>query len=219
MQLIKLFLVLLPLSLSPFLLMAQDCATLIKLQSPYLQTKNLYLDELLSQQVVNNQICISSDEMQYLESTYHLELFSETGRTLESIHIFPEYAQADVIYITTADLLSDYCRHCEDISQYKRFIDLPIVQEIAIEMDSILAQQPKLNMTDIIKEKFQQPLASLYEAGFELENAVVKSAVVKNASVDNKAEQVVINSSHTVPDGIVMPLLPDASFPFIAALN
>lgn len=206
MQLIKLFLVLLPLSLSPFLLMAQDCATLIKLQSPYLQTKNLYLDELLSRQVVNNQICISSDEMQYLESTYHLELFSETGRTQESIHIFPEYAQADVIYITTADLLSDYCRYCEDISQYKRFIDLPVVQEIATEMDGILAQQPKSNMADIIKDKFQQPLSTLYEAGFELDDAAVKSA-------DNKAEQIVINSSHTVPDGIVMPLLPAASFP------
>jgi len=228
MQLIKYFLVLLPLSLLPFSLMAQDCATLIKLQSPYLQTKKLYLDELLSQRVVNNQICISSDEMQYLDSTYHLELFSDTGRTLESIHIFPEYAQADVIYITTADLLSDYCRHCEDISQYKRFIDLPIVQEVATEMDNILAQNPKSNMADIIKEKFQRPLSTLHEFGSDpdnavekravekravVNNAVVKSAVVKNTTADNKANQSVINSSDAVPDGIVIPLLPDVSLP------
>ena len=88
---------------------ANNCAIVVKLESAYLQNKTIYLDETLSQPVVNNQLCLSSDITHNTEP-YHLELFSDQGLSLDALLIFPEYIQREVVTITTADLLTIMCK-------------------------------------------------------------------------------------------------------------
>jgi len=112
MQLLKIFVmitVLLPLlALLPSLAKANNCAIVVKLESAYLQNKTIYLDEILSQPVENNQLCLNSSDIMDNTEPYYLELFSDNGLILDSLLIFSEYIQREVVTITTADLLANF---------------------------------------------------------------------------------------------------------------
>jgi len=173
----------------PSLAIANNCAILVKLESPYLQNQAIYLDEILSQPVVNNQLCLSHSEATNNTEPYYLELFSDNGSNLDSLLIFPEYyIDRDVITITTADLLTHFCRQCHDVNNYRQFISLPAVKNIAQEMDVIVANKPHLMMLDVIKQTFQQALLDLYNQ--DLSESVVSTNGV-DIDVANKINKVV----------------------------
>lgn len=143
---------------------AQDCAVLLRLQSPYLQDQPLYLDEMLSQPVINDQICLSSNEMEYVDSVYYLELFDEDGRFVESLKIYPEYQQRGSVNINTVDLLSSYCIDCNTAKGYYYFVRSEPIQTIAREMDALIEKPPALTLSDIlVKQDFRQRLLSYYK--------------------------------------------------------
>jgi hypothetical protein len=144
---------------------ANNCAIVVKLESAYLQNKTIYLDETLSQPVVNNQLCLSSDITHNTEP-YHLELFSDQGLSLDALLIFPEYIQREVVTITTADLLTNFCRQCNDLEHYEQFIHSASVQAVAVKMDAIIAKRPQVIMLDVIKQQFQKTLLNLYKLSF-----------------------------------------------------
>jgi len=153
--------------LLPSLANASNCASVVKLESAYLQNKTIYLDEILSQPVVNNQLCLNSNDITNNTEPYYLELFSGNGLSFDSLLIFPEYMQRDVITITTADLLTNFCRQCNDLGRYRQFVNSAMVKSIATEMDAIIAKDPKSIMLDVIKQKFQPALLDLYQLDTE----------------------------------------------------
>lgn len=163
---------LIPMLFSPLLLLtlsasAQECAVLFRLQSPYLQEQVLYMDEMLSQPVINDQICIPSNEMEYVDSVYYLELFDGLGRFVESLKIYPEYLQRGSVNITTADLLSSYCLDCNTMKDYHYFVRSEPIQAIAGEMDVLIASSPAATLAEImVKYDFQQRLRSYYKSPF-----------------------------------------------------
>ncbi|QUM88093.1 hypothetical protein HWV03_04265 [Moritella sp. 36] len=163
MQLLKIIVMMT--ALLPALAIANNCAILVKLTSPYLQNKPIYLDEILSQPIVNNQLCLNNSDIANSTEAYYLELFSSNGLNLESLFIFPEYIQGDVITITTADLLTNFCRQCNDLRHYRQFVNSSRVKTIATEMDAIAAKQPDVIIFDVIKRVFQQALLDLYNEG------------------------------------------------------
>ncbi|GIC76026.1 hypothetical protein [Moritella sp. F3] len=164
MQLLKIIVMMAALlsTLWPTVAIANNCAIVVKLESAYLQNKIIYLDEILSQPVVNNQLCLSSD-IAHNTDPYYLELFSDQGISLDALLIFPEYIQREVVTITTADLLTNFCRQCHDLEHYDQFINSAYVQAVAAKMDAIIAKRPQVIMLDVIKQQFQQTLLNLYK--------------------------------------------------------
>jgi len=120
-----------------------------------------------------------------------LELFSDNGLSFDSLLIFPEYMQRDVITITTADLLTNFCRECNDLGHYRQFVNSTTVKIIAIEMDAIIAKDPKSIMLDVIKQQFQPALLNLYKLDSELQQDVEPS-VDKVAVVSSDDYKIVV---------------------------
>lgn len=166
MQLLKLFVMMV--ALLPSLSNANNCAILVKLESPYLQNKTIYLDEILSQPVVNNQLCLTNTDVGNNTEPYYLEFFLGDSSNLDSVMIFPEYyMQRDIISITTADLLTSFCRQCNEVKQYRQFINSSQVKKVAAEIDVFAASRPDAIMLDIIKQQFQQTLLNIYNQGVD----------------------------------------------------
>ena len=143
------------------LALAQDCALLVKLQSPYLQQQPLYLDELKSQPVVNHQLCLNSSEFDHPTQRNYLELFADNGRHVQSLAIFSDYSQLASVTISTADLLSKYCLQCQDLASYEDFTRQPQVVAIAAAIDDMLLARPQLTLLDALNSGFHAQLAEL----------------------------------------------------------
>lgn len=193
MQLLKIIVMIA--ALLPSLAIANNCAILVKLESPYLQNKIIYLDEILSQPVVNNQLCLNHSEMTNSTEPYYLELFSGNGLSLDSLLIFPEYMQGDAITVTTADLLTNFCRQCNDLSHYRQFVNLPSVQSIATEMDVLVANKPHLIILDVIQQQFQPALLNLYKLDIEQQQDI-DSSVNKVSALSRDDLSVVTDEKH-----------------------
>ena len=158
--------------LFPPLANANNCTSVVKIESAYLQNKTIYLDEILSQPIVNNQLCLNGSDITNNTEPYYLELFSDNGLSFDSLLIFPEYMQHDVITITTADLLTNFCRQCNDLGRYRQFVNSTMVKRIATEMDAIIAKDPQAIMLDVIKQQFQSALLNLYQLDIELQQDI-----------------------------------------------
>ncbi len=200
MQLLKIIVMMT--ALLPALATANNCTILVKLASPYLQNKPIYLDEILSQPIVNNQLCLNNSDVENSTEAYYLELFSSNGLSLESLLIFPEYMQRDVITITTADLLTNFCRQCNDLRHYSLFVRSPRVKAITTEMDKIAAKQPDVIMLDVIKRVFQQALLDLYNEGVSAdldEVSVVNRHPQKMTIVSNDKQGDMVNGDNDFP--------------------
>ncbi|QFI36499.1 hypothetical protein FR932_00995 [Moritella marina ATCC 15381] len=194
MQLLKIIVmmtVLLPI-LWPAVAKANNCAIVVKLESAYLQNKTIYLDETLSQPVVDHQLCLSSD-IAHNTGPYYLELFSEQGINLDALLIFPEYIQRDVVLITTADLLINFCRQCNDLEYYEQFINSTSVQAVATKMDAIIAKRPQAIMLDVIKQQFQQTLLNLYKLDIVPQQVIEPE--VDNQPVDTDLKKADLNNA------------------------
>jgi len=205
MQLLKIIVMMT--ALLPALAIANNCTILVKLTSPYLQNKPIYLDEILSQPIVNNQLCLNNSDVENSTEAYYLELFSSNGLSLESLLIFPEYMQRDVITITTADLLTNFCRQCNDLRHYSLFVSSPRVKAIASEMDQIAAKQPDVIILDVIKRVFQQALLDLYNQGISADldaESVVNShpqkiEILGNDKHDKQEKMVNVDNNLPLP--------------------
>jgi len=172
--------------LLPSLAMANNCGILVKLASPYLQNKTIYLDEILSQPVINNQLCLSNSDITNNAEPYYLELFSSEGLNLDSVLIFPEYMQREVITISTVDLLTNFCSQCNELRHYNQFINSAVVKSIATQMDAIVVSKPNVVMLDIIKQQFQPTLLNLYQLDIEQhQDSVLNENKVSVISNDN----------------------------------
>ena len=165
------------------LALAQDCALLVKLQSPYLQQQPLYLDELKSQPVVNHQLCLNSSEFDHPTQRNYLELFADNGRHVQSLAIFSDYSQLASVTISTADLLSKYCLQCQDLASYEDFTRQPQVVAIAAAIDDMLLARPQLTLLDALNSGFHAQLAELadYRPG--------TTAIAKAVQATSVAEQ------------------------------
>lgn len=188
MQLFKMFVmasVLLSTIFVPVVAQANSCAIVVKLESAYLQNSPIYLDEIRSHPVVNHQLCLNSNDVIDNAQPYYLEFFTDDGLSLDTIVIFPEYLQQNVIRITTADLLINFCRQCNDLKQYRQFVNSPRVQDIAAEMDAIIALHPQAVMRDVIQQQFQSALLDLYQIGSEPLQAGIEVQQESSIQTDN----------------------------------
>ena len=174
---------------------ANNCTSVVKLESAYLQNKTIYLDEILSQSVVNNQLCLNGSDITNNTEPYYLELFSDNGLSFDSLLIFPEYIQHDVITITTADLLTNFCRQCNDLRRYRQFVNSTMVKSIATEMDAIIVQDPQSIMLDVIKQQFQPALLNLYQLDIEQQQDLGPN-VDKGSVVSSDAHKIVADEPH-----------------------
>jgi hypothetical protein len=175
---------------------ANNCTSVVKLESAYLQNKTIYLDEILSQPIINNQLCLNSNDMVNNTEPYYLELFSDHGLSLDSLLIFPEYFQRAVVTITTADLLTHFCRQCNDLAHYRRFVNSTTVKGIAAEMDAIIAKDPNAIMLDVIKQQFQPALLNLYK--LEINPPLAPSSVASKDELNR------VNEPNTVASEKIM---------------